>query len=120
MTRAVMRKSTVLPDSPEGLLQQLLIIFPEYRAGYSGPIHDQEPSFHSVLIAFSTSFGGLAKTASEEQLRSFGQLVSSAVEASGLLGNAFGTCLLEHLHQTGALQALRPYLSKAAREKTSA
>ena len=115
-----MRKTPVLPDSAEGLLQRLFPVFPEYRACYAGPIHDQALSFHSALIAFSTSLGGLAKTASEEQLRSFGQLVSSAVEASGLLGNAFGTCLLEHLHQIGALQALRPYPSKAAREKTSA
>jgi len=115
-----MRKTPTLPDSPEALLQQLFSIFPEYRASYSGPIHDQEPSFHSVLIAFSTSFGGLVKTASEEQLRSFGQLVSAAVEAGGVVENTFGTCLLEHLHQIGGVRVLSPYLSRMAREKTSA
>jgi hypothetical protein len=101
-------------------LEQLFTMFPEYRAAYTGPIHDGASSFHSVLIDFSTSFGRLASTSSEKQLRSFGQLVSAAVEAGGPLENAFGTCLLEHLGQIRAWRVFRPYLSKVARERTKA
>ena len=93
------------------------MIFPQYRAAYDGPIHDEAPTFHSVLIGFS-SFP-LAST-SEPELRDFGALLSAAVAAGGSLGNGFETCLLEHLHQVRAERALRPYLSKTAREKTKA
>ena len=115
-----MRNPPVLPQSPEALLDQLCTIFPEYRAAYRGPIHDGAPSVHSVLISFSMFLGSAAHSASEWQLRSFGKLVSVAVEAGGELENAFGTCLLEHLHQIGAWKPLRPYLSKLAREDTKA
>jgi len=115
-----MPKTAMLPQSPEELLVQLFTIFPEYRASYTGPIHDEAPSFHSVLIDFSTSFGWLAGASSEKQLFSFGQLVNAAVEAGGVLENAFVTCLLEHMHQTGVLPAFRPYFSKRSLEKTKA
>src|SRR5437762_11014473 len=114
---AVMPRAPVLPQSPEELLKQLFTIFPEYQSAYTGPIHDDDPSFHSVLIDFSTFFGRAANSSSEKQLRSFGQLVSAAVEAGGVLENAFGTCLLEHLHQIQGLRVFRPHLSKLAREK---
>lgn len=97
-----------VPEHPEQLLEALFAIFPEYRAGYVEPIHDGEPTFHSVLIGFS-SFPLAAS--SERQLRDFGQWVSAAVAAGGPLANAFETCLLEHLHQTGAKWVLRRYLS---------
>lgn len=57
---------------------------------------------------------------SERQLRSFGQLVSDAIEAGGSLENAFATCLLEHAEQIGVWKALRPFLSKIAIEKSKA
>src|SRR5690349_10488556 len=89
----VMHKTpAALPQSPEQLLEQLFEIFPEYRASYTGPIHDNPPTFHSVLIHFSTSFGQLASTSTEKQLQLFGHLVNAAVEAGGPLENAFGTC----------------------------
>ena len=109
-----------LPQSPEQLLEELFTIFPKYRAGYTGPIHDDMPSFHSVLIAFAPFFGAELASLSEVQLRSFGGLVSAAVEAGGSLENAFGTCILEHLHQIRALRVFRPYLSEMACEKTKA
>src|SRR5205823_1589875 len=118
MMRGVMPKAPTLPQSPEELLEQLFTIFPEYRASYPGPIHDEQPSFHSVLISFSPCFGQLANTSSEKQLRSFWQLVNAAVEAGGVLENAFGTCLLEHLQQLQASRAFPPYLSKLPRERT--
>ena len=114
---AVMRKSPVLPKSADELLEQLFTMFPEYRASYSAPIHNYALSFHSVLIDFSTAFGRLASTSSEKQLRSFGALVSAALEAGGALENAFVTCLLEHLHQIRAVR-FRKFLTKSAREKT--
>jgi hypothetical protein len=109
-----------LPQSPEQLLEELFAAFPKYRAGYRGPIHDDTPTYHSVLTAFTPFFGAELASFSEAQLRSFGGLVSAAVEAGGSLENAFGTCLLEHLHQIQALRVFQPYLSKVAREKTKA
>jgi hypothetical protein len=110
----------VLPVTPEELLEELFTIFPEYRVAYDGPIHDDTPTFHSVLMAFTPFFGGRLASFSERQLRAFGELVSAAVTAGGSLENAFSTCLLEHLHQIRASQVLRPYLSELARERTHA
>ena len=110
-------KATALPQSPEELLERLVAIFPEYRTAHR-PIHDDAPSFHSVLIVFSTFFGGPACSMSERQLRSLGELVSTALEAGGQLENAFATCFLEHTEQIGGWKVLHPFLSRAAIEKT--
>jgi len=110
-----MPKKPSLPESPAELLEELFTLFPDYKASYSGPIHDEPPSFHSVLIDFSTDFGRLVDGASEKQLRSFAHLVNVAVERGGALENALSTCLLEHLHQIRALSAFRPDLVKLAR-----
>lgn len=109
-----------LPQCPEQLLEELFATFPQYRARHDGPIHDDTPTFHSVLMAFTPFFGAEAALLPEAQLRSFGELVSAAVAAGGALENAFGTCLLEHLHQIRASRILRPYLSELARERTHA
>ncbi len=109
-----------IPQSPEQLLEELFAIFPQYRVRYGGPIHDDTPTFHSVLMSFTPFFGAEAASLPEAQLRSFGELVSAAVAAGGPLENAFGTCLLEHLHQIRASRVLRPYLSELARERTHA
>jgi hypothetical protein len=107
------------PQSPQELLDRLFTIFPAYRASYTGPIQDDAPSFHSVLIGFASEFSGLASSP-PRQLSELGALASAAVEAGGDLENAFGTCLLEHLHQIRAKRALWPYLSPAARAATKA
>ena len=109
-----------LPATPEELLEELFAIFPQYRAAYDGPIHDDTSTFHSVLLAFTPFFGGQIASFSARQLRAFGELVSVAVAAGGSLENAFGTCLLEHLHQIRALRAFRPYLSESAYERAHA
>jgi hypothetical protein len=100
-------------------LERLIAIFPEYRAARR-PLHDDAPSFHSVLIEFSTFLGGPACSMSQRHLRSFGELVSAAMEAGGQLENAFATCLLEHAEQIGVWKALRPFLSRTAIEKRKA
>jgi len=109
-----------LPQSPEHLIEELFEIFPLYRTSYSGPIHDDTPSFHSVLMAFTPFFGAEKSSFSEAQLRAFCVLINTAVAAGGSLENAFGTCLLEHLHQIKASKILRPHLSELAREKMRA
>lgn len=111
---------STLPQSPEQLLEALFAIFPQYRARHSAESEDDAPTYHSVLREFTSFFGAELASFSEAQLRSFGALVSEAVAQAGPLENAFGTCLLEHLHQIKAARALRPYLSKMAREKTHA
>ena len=110
-----------LPQSPKQLLEELFAIFPKYRASYDdyGPLSDASPTFHSVLTEFTCFFGAELASFSEAQLRKFGELVSMAVVQDGPLENAFGTCLLEHLRQIRA-DALRPYLSDVAIEKTHA
>ena len=114
-----MRKMIVLPQSPEELFERLFAILPEYQAARR-PIHDDAPTFHSVLREFSTFFGGPACSMSKRQLRSFGELVSAAMEAGGRLENAFATCLLEHAEQIGVWKPLRPFLSRTAIEKSNA
>ena len=115
-----MPDTIILPKSAEQLLEELFAIFPLYRAGYPGAIHDDTPTFHSVLIRFTPFLKGVLASSSEAQLRAFGGLVSAAVAAGGPLENAFETCMLEHLHQIGGSQLLRPYFSETAREKTKA
>ena len=114
-----MPKVRQVPESPEQLLEELFEIFPECRSSYE-PFHDDAPSFHSVLLGFSPLVTAVLKTCSKPQLLAFANLVNAAVERGGDLENAFGTCLLEHLGQLGALKTLRPHLSKLAREKTRA
>ncbi len=112
-----MPKVRQVPDSPEQLLEALFEIFPECRSPYR-PVHDDVPTFHSVLIGFNPFVATALSTCSKPQLLAFANLVNAAVEGGGELENAFGTCLLEHLGQLGALKTLRPNLSKRAREKT--
>jgi hypothetical protein len=107
------------PESPTELLEELFTIFPQYRANYH-PIHDDTPTYHSVMLAFTPFFGAQLASISTVQFRKFGALVSEAVTQEGPLENAFGTCFLEHLHQIKAEHALRPYLSDLARNKTRA
>ena len=108
-------QSNLLPQSPEELLNRLFEIFPLYRANYNGPIHDKEPTFHSVIMAFVPFFGREANGLPEKQIRAFAGLINAAVEEGGVLDNAFTTCLLEHLRQIRANRVLRPHLSKLAR-----
>jgi hypothetical protein len=104
---------SLLPQTPAALLEELFAIFPQYRTGYEkyGPLSDSSPTFHSILIEFTVFFGAELASFSEAQLRRFGALVSEAIEHGGKLENAFGTCLLEHLHQIGAKDRFSPYLS---------
>ena len=114
-----MPKTPDLPQSPEGLLEQLYVIFPEYRANRH-PLREDAPTFHSVLIELGSFFGSPACSMSQPQLRSFGDLVNAAMEAGGSLENAFATCLLEHAEQIGVWKVLRPFLSPTAIEKSKA
>lgn len=110
---------STLPQTPTALLEELFIIFPEYRSNYGnyGPLHDGSASFHSVLMEFTPFFGTELVSLSEVQLRQFSELVNGAVAKGGPMGNAFETCLLEHLRQIQADIVLRPYLSQIAFEK---
>ena len=118
LTRHV--KERPLPSTPGQLLEQLFVIFPEYRTCYDGPIHDDTPTYHSVVIAFVPFFGAHAASSTERQMRSFAALVTAAVAAGGPIANAFDTCLLEHLHQIRASKVFSPYLRTIAREKSHA
>jgi hypothetical protein len=77
-------------------------------------------TYHSVLREFVPFFGGELASFSQQQIHALSALVNAAVKEDGPLENAFSTALLEHLHQIRAEHALRPHLSKTAREKTRA
>jgi hypothetical protein len=74
-----MPKPQELPQTPEQLLEEVFAIFPQYRARYTGPIHDDTPSLHSVLIGLSA--GTVFATASEAQLLAFAALVNKRGQA---------------------------------------
>lgn len=114
-----MPKGPILPQSPDALLEELFTIFPEYRE-VRRPIHEERPSFHSVLIEFSTFAEGLVHSSSEEQLCRFSRLVNAAMDSGGTLENAFATCFLEHSEQIGIWKSLRPFLSRSAIERARA
>jgi len=109
-----------LPRTPTALREELCVIFPKYGSDYEkyGPLHDFPSTFHSVLIEFTIFFGAEFSSFTEDQLRKFAAIVNASVEQDGALENAFGTCLLEHLHQIGVGDAFIPYLSELARKKT--
>jgi hypothetical protein len=109
---------STLPQTPAALREELLAVFPGYRERATSA--EDAPTFHAVLMDFVPYFGGELASFSTAQLRSFGTLISAAIEAGGVLENAFGTCLLEHLHQIRASKVLQPYLSKRARQATHA
>ena len=109
-----------LPTSPEELEEALFDIFPEYRANYDGPFHEDTPTFHSVIMNFVPFFGANSTAFSTAQLKKFGVVINLATLEDGILGNAISTCLLEHLHQINAGKILRPYLSDASRYKMQA
>ena len=99
-----------LPQSPDELLNRLFEIFPLYRSSYERPIHDETPTFQSVIMGFVPFFGREAHSLPEKQVREFASFISAAVKEGGDLENAFDTCLLEHLDQIKAARVLRPYL----------
>jgi hypothetical protein len=114
-----------IPTSPMELLEALSAIYPEFQGEYDPAGYYGRSSFHSILTGFCCFFGAVSQSSSPKQLRALGQLISAAVTAPDAshpssLGNAFGTCLLEHLHQIRARRALMPYLSKDAREHANA
>jgi len=109
-----------VPRTPEALLEELFTIFPQYRTAYRGPVHDDTPTFHSVLMAFTPFFGAALASFSDAQLLCFARLSTAAEQSGGKLQNACGTCLLEHLHQIRADHVFRPCLNRARRELSDA
>lgn len=95
-------------------------IFPESCAKPLYDIDIAPPSYHSILIEFTTFFGKENASFSEDQLRSLGRMVNDAVAQGDLLENAFATCFLEHLCRIKSEKMLRPHLSQAARQLTRA
>jgi hypothetical protein len=111
--------SIAVPASPKELHESLCTIFPEYDEALTDE-GEGEPSFHSVLIAFTCFFGSQQNAFSDKQLTDFGSLVNAAVAKPGLLESAFSTCFLEHLHQIKARKILNPFLSNLAKQKCHA
>jgi hypothetical protein len=89
-----MPKARQLPGTPEQLLEELFEIFPKCRSCYA-PIHDDAPSFHSVLISFSPLVATALSTCTKSQLLAFANLVNAAgadrQDKRGLPKSWFGT-----------------------------
>jgi len=109
-----------LPQTPEQLLEVLCGMFPDFRQYHGREVEAATPTYHSVLRVFTCFFGTGRTAFSENQMRALAELVNGAVTEGGLLENAIGTCMLEHLRQIGCERILRPHLSKLARQKTHA
>jgi hypothetical protein len=99
------------PTSTEDLYSSLKAIFPEFS------FEPDSGTYQEVMIAFTDHFTGERADFSEEQLRSLGLLLSSAVELDDELENAVATCFLEHARQIEVNKALSPFLSKRARSR---
>jgi hypothetical protein len=115
--------TTVVPGSPSDLYSQLIKLFPGFEADLTREeVSEAGRSFHGILLEFCQYLGGeLARgQTSDCTLQSLGALINGSVASGGDLENAFGTCLLEHLHRIRATKTLWPFLSKESRERTVA
>jgi hypothetical protein len=112
---------TKLPTSPQELASALSAIFPAFEFGEVDPSDAYGlPTFHAVMIDFTTFFGRVSRGCSQKQLRFFAALLNEAVRQTGPLENAISTCFLEHLRQIRAERVLRPFLAPEAKERTHA
>ena len=110
-------------SSPEEVLRYLCAVFPSFQEWWKdgGPEPlDTELGFHRIMAEFIQFFGTHHNSFSEKQLQRFGNWVNDAVLIDGPLENAISTCFLEHMHQVKINQALAPYLSRAAKDKSHA
>ena len=108
------------PPAPMTLLALLQEIFPQFGdEEIAQEVEESEVGLHCLMRNFTEYFGSLGGRASEEQLRALAALLDEAVSVDDVLENAVSTCLLEHLGQIDRLEALRPYISRAALVRTS-
>jgi hypothetical protein len=108
-------------QSSNEVLAAITSIFPEFAVEWERDnpyITDGKFSIHSVYMAFLPFLASAEKT--EKNLRMVASLINGAVSAGGGSENAVSTCVLEHAHQVGLTSALKPYLSKEAKERLHA
>ena len=103
-------------ESQHHLLESIYQIFPDFEVEWAE--HNSEPEFrtyslHSVYMAFLPWVAGNAMT--EAQLGRLADFLSNEVSKGGDPANAVDTCFLEHAHQVGIANRLRPILSDQAK-----
>ena len=112
------------PTSPADLRDQLIAIFPEFRAEWYEDdnefIEDGRFSYHGLMIAFSNYFSCHITEVSEQQRRALSDLFNEAVAEDDDLENAVATCFLEHMHQMRVAKSFWPFLSPLAKAKSHA
>ncbi len=110
-------EDTSRPATSEELVEALSELVPSFATEWEEDREgeDEAPTFHRVMRTFTYSLGVACASLSRAQLKALGQYLSECVAVDDDLENAVSTCLLEHLHQISALDALWPYLSERAR-----
>lgn len=113
---------TSRPATPEELVQTLSGLVPPFSDEWVEDREDEDeaPTFHRVMRTFTYVLGVACGSLSDSQLKALGHYLNECVSVDDDLENAVATCLLEHLHQIGALDALWPHLSPRARSECHA
>ena len=106
-----------LPNSPEGLQDFLVGVFPSFATIVEAEKQEcaAEPTdltFHHVMRDFAWFFAKDLDAFSEQQVARVGEFLRLVLETEGTLENATSTCFLEHAHQLGVEKKLRPWLSR--------
>ena len=111
------------PQTAKELWQLLTTIFPGFATDCpEGELEGLDPdtSLHSLMRDFRSYFGGRLATFSERQIKALADFLNEAVAIDGNLENAVATCFLESLNPARSYQALAPFLSRQAKDKTHA
>ena len=108
------RSTPIRPSTPQQLLDVLQAICPDFAVDLAD-FADADLGFHNIMMTFSW-YPIAALT--QDQLQALGAVFNQAVAEDDILENAVSTCLLEHLRQIHAYEALSPYLDERAKAKT--
>jgi hypothetical protein len=107
-------------DSPRQLVDQLILIFPEFVKEWDkgesfGGVDDY--NYHSVFLEFAQVSHRILSGATTNQIKEFCKIINRMVEMGGNLENAVSTCFLEHASQVGVSKIIAPFLSKEAKQE---
>src|SRR5262245_48027448 len=102
------------PDSPAGLAETLIKMFPEFARELD---EDDLTSYHMVIQLLAPVITGYLQRAPKGTLERFCELVNALMAAGDDKANAISTCLLEHASQLSLRKMIRPHLSAAARQE---
>ena len=108
--------------TPQGLLDRLVALFPDFRAYWDDPgncFRDDEGSFtlHGVFAEFTGFFRGRHAALPADRIAALGAFVSECMAPAddGPLDNAAATCFVENIAGEPCDRELSPHLTGEAR-----